>query len=59
MKHLKRPAWMGPRRTQHNKPVEGLTAASKAGSQQGYDPYDTVRTRKLVLDAWQAKPKRD
>ncbi len=72
MKHTKRPSWMAPaRRAPENKPVQGLSAVPKAlprplpelglGPQQGqgYDPYDTIKTRKLDLDVWQGKPKRD
>ncbi len=60
MKHTQRPAWMGPkRRIQEDKPVQGLTEAPRTLPEQGYDPYDTVRARKLVLDAWDGKRKRD
>ncbi len=60
MKHTQRPAWMGPvRRAPENKPAPSPTEAPRVVPEQGYDPYDTVRARKLLLDAWEGKRKRD
>lgn len=51
---------MGPvRRAPENKPAPSPTEAPRVVPEQGYDPYDTVRARKLLLDAWEGKRKRD